>query len=201
VTPVALTFDDGPSEWTQAILDVLVAHDASATFFVIGSVAEERTDLVRRIAAAGNEIGNHTWSHPHLARDCDDGQVQQELQRTSDLLEAILGQAPTRFRAPYHDVDARVERIASSVGLEHTTSTVAAPDWHPAASSAFIATVVLQRVRPAAVIGLHDGFPPDEEATTSREATVAAVANLVPTLRDRGFECVTASALLGRPSR
>ena len=199
MTPVALTFDDGPSEWTERILDVLAAHGARATFFVVGSVAERRSDMVSRVAAAGNEVGNHTWSHPHLARECDDTRVLDELKRTSDLVEEILGVPPRRFRAPYHDVDARVEGVAASIGLEHTRTTVAAPDWHPAARSAFISTMVLQRVGPGAVIGLHDGFPPDEVDGATRDATVAAVATLVPTLLDRGFECVTASALLCGP--
>jgi peptidoglycan/xylan/chitin deacetylase (PgdA/CDA1 family) len=200
MTPVALTFDDGPSEWTEQILDVLAAHRARATFFVIGTMAESRAELVRRIASEGNEVGNHTWSHPRLARDCDDARVFAELKQTSDLLEEMLGSPPRRFRAPYHDVDARVEAVAASIGLEHTTTTVTAPDWHPGAAAAFIATMVLQRVGAGAVIGLHDGFPPDE-ADASRDATVAAVATLVPRLVERGFECVTASTLLAQPDR
>ena len=194
---IALTFDDGPSRWTEPILDVLARHGARATFFLIGSFAEAQADLVRRIAADGHEVGNHTWSHPRLARDCDDARVREELRRTNEVLERILGQPPRRFRAPYHDVDARVEAVAAGVGLAHTRSTVAAPDWHASARSALIVTIVLQRVAAGAVVGLHDGVPPDEGEGVSREATVAAVEKLVPTLIERGFDCVTASELLG----
>jgi peptidoglycan-N-acetylglucosamine deacetylase len=194
---IALTFDDGPSLWTEPILDLLAAHGARATFFLIGSIAEAQADVVRRIAAEGHEVGNHTWSHPHLARDCDDAHVRDELRRTNELLERIVGERPRRFRAPYHDVDPRVEALAADVGLAHTTSTVAAPDWHSAARAALIVTIVLQRVTPGAVVGLHDGVPPDEAVGVTREATVAAVAKLVPTLIDRGVECITAAELLG----
>ena len=194
---VALTFDDGPSRWTDPILDVLAANEARATFFLIGSAVEAHPEVVRRIAAAGHEVGNHSWSHPHLASECDDSRVEEELRRTNDVLASVVGTPPRRFRAPYHDVDARVEAVAARLGLEQTTSTVAAPDWHASARSAFIVTIVLQRIRPDAIVGLHDGVPPDEGDGCTRDATVAAVAKLVPTLRERGFEFVTASELLG----
>jgi len=64
VSRVALTFDGGPSEWTPPILDPLSKHSAPATFFEIGSAAERRPDLVRRLIADGHEVGNHTSSHP-----------------------------------------------------------------------------------------------------------------------------------------
>jgi peptidoglycan/xylan/chitin deacetylase (PgdA/CDA1 family) len=197
VNAVALTFDDGPSEWTEAILDVLAGHGALATFFLIGSAAEARADVVRRIAADGHEVGNHTWSHPRLARDCDDARVVDELSRTSELLEQITGTRPLRFRAPYHDVDERVEALAAAIGLEHTRSTVAAPDWHASARTPLIVAIVLQRLAPGAVVGLHDGVPPDEHEGATRGPTVAAVAKLVPALAERGYGCVTASDLLG----
>jgi len=116
------------------------------------------------------------------------------------VLAALVGKPPRRFRAPYHDLDARVEAVAARLGLEQTTSTVPAPDWHASARSAVIVTLVLQRVRPGAIVGLHDGVPPDEADGRTRDATVAAVATLVPTLRERGFECVTASELLAGAS-
>jgi peptidoglycan/xylan/chitin deacetylase (PgdA/CDA1 family) len=194
---VALTFDDGPSEWTEPILDILAANDAHATFFVIGSLARQRADLVRRMVAAGHELGNHSWSHPALASDCDDERVREELERTNVAIAEIVGMAPHRFRAPHYNVDDRVESIAASLGLTHTRGDVAPPDWHPGAISAVTATFVLQQVEPGAMINLHDGVPPSEAgAGHSRQPTVDAVATIVPRLRERGYECVTASQLL-----
>lgn len=197
VSRVALTFDDGPADWTEPILDVLATHGAAGTFFVIGSLVKGRASTVERTVAEGHEVGNHTWSHPRLASECDDQRVHEELERTNDVLAELLGSAPRRFRAPRYDVDDRVQAIAARLGLAHTRGDVAPPDYDARATAAFIATFVLQRVRPGAVIGLHDGMPPAKLGSgADRAATVAAVATIVPRLRDRGFELVTASELL-----
>lgn len=194
---VALTFDDGPSEWTEPILDILAEHNAHATFFVVGSVAGRRADLLRRMDESGHEIGNHSWSHPALARDCGDDRVRDELRRTNDELAAILGAPPRRFRAPHYDVDARVEAIAAELGLVHTRGDVTPPDWHEKATPALTTTFVLRQIEDGCVIGLHDGIPPSEAGSgVSRQSTVDAVATIVPRLAERGFRCVTASELL-----
>jgi peptidoglycan/xylan/chitin deacetylase (PgdA/CDA1 family) len=191
---IALTFDDGPSEWTEPILDILAANDALATFFVIGSAVEERVNTLERIVAEGHEIGNHTWSHPRLASHCDDQRVLGELERTNALLRRLLGSPPLRFRAPHYDVDARVETLARSLGLVHTPGDVTPPDWDERFSERVIATHVLQRARSGDVVGLHDGVPP-AAPRASRQRTVDAVALILPRLRERGTTCVAASAL------
>jgi len=195
---LALTFDDGPSSWSEPIAELLAENGARGTFFVIGSLVEHRAAVVERLASAGHEIGNHTWSHPWLARDCDDATIRDELERTNRRLAEVLGVAPRRFRAPHYDVDDRVEAIAAEVGLTHTRGDVTPPDWTPVLKAPVIATLVLQRVTPNAVVGLHDGVPPrGSSAPASRQPTVDAVAMILPRLRDRGFELVTASELLG----
>jgi peptidoglycan/xylan/chitin deacetylase (PgdA/CDA1 family) len=196
VDRIALTFDDGPSEWTGPILDLLGAHGARATFFVVGSVAREQPVLLQRVVDEGHELGNHSWSHPALASECDDEVVREELERTNHALAEIVGMLPRRFRAPHFDVDSRVEAIAATLGLVHTRSDVTPPDWHPRVTSAVTATFVLQQVRPGAVVNLHDGIPPSEAGTgQTRQATVDAVATILPRLVNR-YECVTASSLL-----
>jgi peptidoglycan/xylan/chitin deacetylase (PgdA/CDA1 family) len=194
---VALTFDDGPARWTEPILAVLAEHGARATFFVIGSMAERDPDLVRRAAAEGHEVGNHTWSHPALARECDDARVRDELARTNDVLESILGVRPRRFRAPFYDVDERVEAVAATLGLVHTRGDLRPPDWHERATAALTIAFVLRQVGPDTVVGLHDGIPPSElELGGTRRPTVDAVAAMVPRLVQAGYELVTASELL-----
>lgn len=195
---IALTFDDGPAQWTDPILDVLLAHGARATFFVIGSVAEQRTKILRRIVTEGHEVGNHTWSHPLLARDCDDELVHDELERTNLLLAEVIGSPPRRFRAPRYDVDERVVAIARRLGLTHTRGDVRPPDWDRRCTAGFISTFVLQQARADTIVGLHDGIAPNETSPAeSRQATVDAVATMVPRLRERGFELVTVRTLLG----
>ena len=192
---IALTFDDGPAEWTEPILDLLSQHSAQATFFVIGSAAAEREDVVRRIHAAGHEIGNHTWSHPRLARDCTDERVRDELERTSTVLAEITGRTPRHFRAPRYNVDQRVLEIASSLGLAHAHGDVRPPDWDERCTAGFITTLVVQQARANLVIGLHDGVPPKRVGRT-QQATVDAVEAFLPRLLDRGLECVAFETLL-----
>lgn len=120
---IGLSFDDGPSAWTNPILELLAGHGVRATFFLVGSIVERNEDLVRRISAEGHEVGNHTWSHPKLARDCDDERVRSELARTNDLLEQILGAPPALFRAPYYNRDARVDAIAAELDCDTRTGT------------------------------------------------------------------------------
>lgn len=197
---VALTFDDGPAEWTEPILDLLSEHSARATFFVIGSAAVGRADLVHRMHADGHEVGNHTWSHPRLARDCNDERVRDELERTNAVLTGIAGHPPRRFRAPHYDVDERVLAIASDLGLAHTRGDVTPPDWNDRCTAPYITTFVVQQARPSLVIGLHDGIPVKEQGRRGQQTTVDAVAAILPRLLDRGFECVTASDILADPA-
>jgi peptidoglycan/xylan/chitin deacetylase (PgdA/CDA1 family) len=193
---IALTFDDGPSEWTEPILDLLREHGVRATFFVVGSAAQLQPGLIRRILAEGHELGNHSWSHPDLAADCDDDHVRDELERTNRTLEEIVGMRPQRFRAPHLSVDDRVKSIASELGLTHTPTDVGPPDWHPAMTAAVTTTFILQQVAPGYVVGLHDGMPPHDRAPgQTRQATVDAVRLVLPRLVER-YDLVTASRLL-----
>ena len=97
---IALTFDDGPHpEHTPRLLDVLAEWQLTATFFVIGELAARHPDLVRRIAAEGHELGNHTWSHGEPSR-IDARQFLDEVRRTDELLAELTGTAPRTMRPP-----------------------------------------------------------------------------------------------------
>jgi len=195
---IGLSFDDGPAiRWTPQILDLLGAHDARATFFLVGQIAERDQDLVRRISAEGHEVGNHTWTHPRLARDCDDERVRTELVRTNELLEQILGAPPAMFRAPYYNWDERVDGIGAELGLRHAHGDVTPPDWHPRLTAGLIATFVLRGVSPGAIVGLHDGVPRLEIADDeTRQPTVDAMAAILPVLTQREITCLPVSEIM-----
>src|SRR5437899_8504365 len=91
---IALTFDDGPSATlTQKLLDLLAAHHIKATFFVIGENVAEHPEIVARAAREGNEIGNHSWSHPNLAKMAEHN-VRIQLRRTDDAIKSATGVRP-----------------------------------------------------------------------------------------------------------
>lgn len=159
---LALTFDDGPNPaWTPKLLDVLAENDVRATFFLLGSHAEAEPDLVRRIAGAGHVVGNHSWSHPNLARSAA-ARVREELKRTQETLEQILGAPVHWFRPPYGARRPVVFRIAREMGLEPVLWNAMTTDWRER-SGARIAKRLSAKIERAERRGfagnivLHDG--------------------------------------------
>ena len=179
---LALTFDDGPNpKWTPRLLDALGRHDVKATFFMLGSRAQTEPELVRRVAAEGHLIGNHSWSHPNLAVTAA-GRVREELARTSDVVEQITGERVRYFRPPFGARRPVVFRIARSMGLRVVTWNAMTSDWsEPSADRiAEQLTVKIDRLGRrgrAANIVLHDGGHLAQGV--DRGASVAAAEMLV----------------------
>src|ERR1035438_3121578 len=97
---LALTFDDGPSESTPAILDILAHHGVTATFFQCGANVDRLPGISRAVVEAGHEIGNHSYSHPYLFLRSPAG-IENDLRRAQESIEAHAGVRPRWFRAPY----------------------------------------------------------------------------------------------------
>ena len=188
---VALTFDDGPCESTPGLLELLDRHGARATFFQCGANAERLDGVARAVAAAGHEIGNHTYSHPALYLKMPSF-VDEEITRGQRALTAIHGTAPVWFRAPYGARWFGMRRAMKSAGLTHVAWTTIARDWTLDAGG------VVKRCQagavPGAIFCLHDGR--ELRANPDIRVTLEAVAQLLPWLRDKGFELVTLSNLL-----
>jgi peptidoglycan/xylan/chitin deacetylase (PgdA/CDA1 family) len=195
---VALTFDDGPSPWTEQILDLLAAHQAHATFFTLGCLAASNGggQTLRRILALGSEIGNHTYSHPSLPT-LDDAAIRAELERAGPLIEHASGTSLRYWRPPFFHVDARVREAVSPLGLREVGCSMMPWDWEWDAERS--AAFVIERLRRGSIVCMHDGRPPDEPAELSaptREASVAAVGMILAAMSDRGLRSVTISELL-----
>ena len=179
---LALTFDDGPNPaWTPRLLDVLARYDARATFFMMGSRAQAQPELVRRIAAAGHLIGNHSWSHPNLARTASKS-IREELKRTNETLEQMTGAQVRFFRPPFGARRPAVFQIARELGLTPVLWNAMTTDWsEPAAERiAERLTGKIERLRRrgrAANIVLHDGGHLD--ASANREPSVTATGMLL----------------------
>src|SRR5205814_2168760 len=107
---IALTFDDGPNAaLTPKLLALLAARHLKATFFVVGQNAADHPEILKRAVREGHQIGNHTWSHPNLAKMSDDG-VRRELQKTEDAIVAATGKKSTLMRPPYGSITAHEKK-------------------------------------------------------------------------------------------
>ena len=191
---LALSFDDGPSDATGSVLDLLRAHDAHATFFVVGRYVEERPEIVRRALAEGHELGNHTFDHVDAAHERNDDVLRDQIRRTSAAIARVVGTTPRLIRPPYGKDVARVARLGRELGLAHTILWSAQGwDWDttPAAE---IAALVLRDSAPGGIVVLHDGVPPS--GGPAREPMLDALAEILGRLRSDGYELVTVSALL-----
>lgn len=192
---MALTFDDGPSEWTEPLLDLLEQHGAVATFFVLGTSIAGREGTLRRIVAAGHELGNHTQSHLDLAKVADDVLID-EIRAGALAIAAVVGHEPRLVRPPYRAVPRRVARLVGRMSLGPVVmSSVDPMDWNRQSAEPIVEHV-LERLQPGAIVDLHDGIPPNNNGVPTRQATVDAVARLLPVLRERGYRLVTISELL-----
>jgi len=184
---LTLTFDDGPNPaWTPRLLDILAHHDVRATFFMVGSYATAEPELVRRIAAAGHLIGNHSWSHPNLALTSID-RVRNELAKTSEVLEDIVGAPVSFFRPPFGARRPSVLRIARSLGMVPVLWNAMTSDWSEQSAEAIVKRLThsvdrLEARGWAANIVLHDGSHLDMGA--NRGPSIAAAGQLVARYKD-----------------
>jgi peptidoglycan/xylan/chitin deacetylase (PgdA/CDA1 family) len=195
---VALTFDDGPGDWTPAILDLLAEHGARATFFVLGASIAGREEVLARTAAEGHELGNHGWTHTNPERLSED-ELRAELVRTGRRIEEVAGVTPRLARPPYGKGEERFERVAAEAGFAPTVYWTIDPEDWDAPPAETIVRSVLDELHPGAIVDLHDGFREGTGSTRDRDPTVAALGELLPALAERGYGCVTVSELLSRP--
>jgi peptidoglycan/xylan/chitin deacetylase (PgdA/CDA1 family) len=179
---LALTFDDGPNPmWTPRLLDLLGRNGVKATFFMVGSYAQNEHGLVRRIADEGHLLGNHSWGHPNLAH-AGSLRIHEELRRTSDMLEQITGQPVRFFRPPFGARRPAVLKVARQLGLTPVTWNAMTTDWKESSEERIASRLIrkIDRLRSKGFAGnivLHDGGHLDPEA--NRGPSVAAAGRLI----------------------
>jgi len=153
---VCLTFDDGPdAQWTPQVLDILATAQVSATFFMIGTQVRRFPDLARRIAAAGHEVGNHTFSHRHPWW-MSERTARNEVRDGTAALSDILGVLPRFYRAPHGRRRRCMSEEAQHAGQVHARWNRSAIDWGMLGTADGIARR-LQQVSIGSVVLMHDG--------------------------------------------
>lgn len=199
---IALTFDDGPDpSYTPRILAILERKHVPATFFVIGENALEHPEIIGRMVRDGNEIGNHSYTHPNLAEVSPLG-VKLELNATLRLIEAYTGRSTRLFRAPYFGDaepttadELKPAEIAQRQGYMIVGLHVDPGDWRTPGIKAIVDQTMRQihaanSERSGNVVLLHDGGG-------NREQTIAALPVIIDRLKAEGYRLVTISSLAG----
>jgi len=181
---VALTFDDGPADTTEQILDILEEHNVVATFYVIGAQAARRSDTIIRAFDMGSEIANHTWSHEALDSIPADS-IRSQLLNTCNKIESIIGIRPSSMRPPFGRVGPDLHDVTRELGLPIVTWTIDPSDYLNRQPEV-IYSHVIDRVQDGDIILLHD----------IHERTVEATKLIVPSLIEMGFQLVTVSELM-----
>ena len=205
---VALSFDDGPdAKWTPRILNILEKKDVKGTFLIIGEEGLQNIGLMKRELHDGDEIGNHTYTHPDIS-EISARQLDLEVKLTERLFASKLGVQPLYFRPPY-DVDEEPDtddQAAPVVAIQQdgyiiVGNKVDTNDWDERVhktpqeiTQSVVDQLDRMKTKPqfrGSIILMHDGGG-------DRSATVAALPMLIDTLRARGYTFVPVSALMGK---
>lgn len=185
---MAITVDDGPSaELTPALLEVLAAHGARATFFVLGSAVRAHPQLVTAAHAAGHELGNHGWLDRPALRSSR-RELADDLARTGEAVAAVVGSVPRLFRPGSGWLTPAQLRDVRARGLTVALGSVAVLDLGVADLEHEV-RFVADRLQPGAVVVLHEGRP-------ERAGVVELLDRVLTEVERRGYEAVTVSELL-----
>ena len=179
---IALTFDDGPHpELTPLLLDFLWEQEVHVTFFVLGCNVEDTPDTLRRAAAEGHQIGNHTYHHKNLTT-LGPERRRAEINSGAALIESLTGQRPTAMRPPFGEYNKTVQAEADTPLIFWSIDPA---DWRTRDADKTYQHV-MERVQDGDIILLHDWYP----------ESVEAAKQLIPALKAQGFMFVTVDQLL-----
>ena len=180
---IALTFDDGPSKYTNTLLDVLKQNDSNGTFFMVGLQVLNHPDTVKRAYLEGNEIGNHTWGHVDVA-ELTSAEFLEQTSRTSKAIINATGKRPIMFRPPYGQFVNPVQ--IQTLKNPFILWSVDPKDWSSLNANEVYAQA-MALAKPGGIMLSHDIYG----------STVDAYKKIIPDLKKQGYKLVTVSQLLG----
>ena len=183
---VALTFDDGPSPYTDRLLQILNQNDAKSTFFLIGNKVAANPAGAKRIADAGMEVANHTWEHPNMTTIPPED-IGSQISKANDAIQAATGQRPKLLRTAGGLINDNVLAAAKQQGMADINWDVIPFDWMNDSNTAATRYMLMTQIKPGSVVLFHDTY----------SSTVDLVYQFIPVLRANGYHLVTVSQLLG----
>lgn len=178
---IALTFDDGPGQYTDKLLDCIEENNVHATFFMLGENVGKYPETVKRMIKLGCELGNHSWNHPNLLNIGLDA-VKQQFDDTDNALIEACGQAATVARAPYGSGSQEIYQTVQKPFIMWSLDTL---DWKALNAAADYEAVIKGDLTDGSIILMHDIHQPSVEAAL----------NIIPELVKEGYELMTVSEL------
>lgn len=186
---IALTFDDGPHPTlTPRVLEILERYGVPATFFMVGQNVLNYPEAAKKVIEAGHEVGNHTFTHPHIPR-LNEHAIMDEIGKCEDALEELCEYRPHLLRTPQGALTPSLERCLLEDDYILVLWSLDTRDWENK-STACIVRTVLDRVQAGDIILMHDFIGHNSK-------TPEALEKIIPILLSEGYEFVTVSALLG----
>lgn len=180
---IALTFDDGPSVTTEAVLDKLEKYNIVASFFLVGeNVTDKAKATIQRQLSLGCELCNHSWSHPSM-NQMTSAAIKAEIQKTNDAIYNLVGVHPKFFRPPYI---ATSDIMYEVIDLPFISG-IGCNDWEDSVTAKERARILLDSAKDGDILLLHDSH--------GNTQTVDALDDVIKVLKDKGFTFVTVSEL------
>ena len=191
---VALTFDDGPNpETTRRVLAILAERGHVATFFVVGRKAAQHPDVVREIHAGGHALGLHGYAHDRLFSFRTPAHVAADIERTQAVIEAATGERPTMFRPPIGHVSSRTASGAARAGVTIVAWSLRVFDGVARPSPERILARLEARLKPGAIVLLHDAAERDDFAPSS----IDALPRILDLIEARGLRTARVDRMIG----
>lgn len=173
---IAITFDDGPSIYTEQLLNTLKKEDWKVSFFVLGSRVKEYPDIVKKMYEDGHEIGSHTYNHLNL-KNLSKNEVSNEISKTNKIIEETIGKTPEFIRPPYGNTNDTIKAIGNMITILWSVDT---EDWKSKNADS-VYSEIIKNSKDGSIILLHDLYK------TSIDGALRAMKEL----QKEGYEFLT----------
>lgn len=182
---IAISFDASwGAEYTPTILSILRENKIRTTFFLTGFWIEKYPEIVKKIVAEGHELGNHTWTHPHL-NTLDKEGIKHELERVHAALKGLWGKDPNLFRPPFGEYSDKVIETAGELGYHTIQWSVDSLDWKDLSKQAIVSRVT-GKLHPGAIVLFHN----------NGRYTADALPDIIAFAKENGYEIIPISEIL-----